>query len=75
MYYTMLGTVILLVVGIIVSLLTEPEDPEKLNPDLYAPFLRNYVLKLRKNMGVEEQAELEKLRNPTDKKDSLAEED
>ncbi|KDR17314.1 hypothetical protein L798_08513, partial [Zootermopsis nevadensis] len=43
MYYTMLGSFILIVVGMIVSLLTEPTNPEDLNPNLFAPFLRKYV--------------------------------
>ncbi|KAJ9575559.1 hypothetical protein L9F63_007567, partial [Diploptera punctata] len=52
MYYTMMGTFILIVVAVVVSLLTEANDPKNMNPDLYAPFLRNYVMRLRKEAAL-----------------------
>ncbi|KAJ9575557.1 hypothetical protein L9F63_007565, partial [Diploptera punctata] len=73
MYYTMMGTFILIVVAVVVSLLTEADDPKIMNPDLYAPFLRNYVMRLRKEAGADESAEREMLNNPDKKNESSLE--
>ncbi|PSN54813.1 hypothetical protein C0J52_02917 [Blattella germanica] len=43
MYYTLLGLLITIVVGTIVSHFTEPPPPEKLKPALFSPFLRKYL--------------------------------
>lgn len=45
MYYTMMGMIIVFVVGIIVSLLTESPDRENMDPVLFTPLLRKYVMK------------------------------
>jgi hypothetical protein len=55
MYYTMMGMIIVFVVGVIVSLLTEPPDRESLDPVLFTPFLRKYVM----DKNTEEPAEQE----------------
>jgi Na+/proline symporter len=44
MYYTILGFIIVIVVGIIVSLFTEPQNLEDMNPTLFSPVVRKYVL-------------------------------
>jgi hypothetical protein len=71
MYYTMLGSFILIVVGMIVSLLTKPTDPQDLNPNLFAPFLRNYVTKLKEEGCKKNPAERELLNIPPEKDSSL----
>lgn len=43
MYYSAVGTLIGLFVGIIVSLLTGPQDLTKLNPDLVIPQIRRFL--------------------------------
>jgi hypothetical protein len=75
MYYTMLGSFILLVVGMIVSLLTKPTDPEDLNPYLFAPFLQKYVTKLKEDGRKKDPSEAEFLKMSPKKKTSLTEED
>lgn len=45
MYYCGVGTLIGLIVGMIVSLLTGPQDLTKLNPDLLIPQIRRYLPK------------------------------
>ncbi|XP_069698839.1 sodium-coupled monocarboxylate transporter 2-like [Periplaneta americana] len=47
-YYTAMGTLIMLIVGTIVSLLTEAPDIDKLNPTLFTPFMRKYIEKKRR---------------------------
>jgi hypothetical protein len=74
MYYTMLGTFILLVVGMAVSLLTEPTDPQDLNPYLFAPFLQKYVMKLKEEGRKKDPSETEFLNISTKEKNSLTEE-
>lgn len=68
MYYTMLGSFILIVVGMIVSLLTEPTNPEDLNPNLFAPFLRKYVTKLKEEGCKKTRNERELLNMPSEKR-------
>jgi hypothetical protein len=48
MYYTVIGFTIMFIVGMIVSLLTESPNIEELNPTLFTPVVRKYVLR-RKN--------------------------
>ncbi|PSN54817.1 hypothetical protein C0J52_02919 [Blattella germanica] len=43
MYYTTLGLIITMVVGVIVSLFTEPPPPEKQKPVLFTPFVRRFL--------------------------------
>lgn len=45
MYYCGAGTLIGLIVGMIVSLLTGPQDLTKLNPDLLIPQIRKFLPK------------------------------
>lgn len=60
LYYTMLGIIIVFVVGITVSLLTEPPDRKNLDPVLFSPFIRQYVIKKNsKKYGNKEPAEQE----------------
>jgi hypothetical protein len=75
MYYTMLGSFILIVVGVTVSLLTKPMDPQDMDPNLFAPFLRKYVMKLREEGWKNNPTERELLNEKKKKKSSLTEED
>jgi hypothetical protein len=75
MYYTLLGSFILIVVGMTVSLLTKPMDPQDMDPNLFAPFLRKYVTKLREEGWKNNPTERELLNVPQTKKSSLTEED
>lgn len=43
LWYTMLGTVVTVVVGMVVSALTTFQDPCALHPDLLAPPVRNFL--------------------------------
>ncbi|KAJ4433292.1 hypothetical protein ANN_15551 [Periplaneta americana] len=67
MYYTMLGTIILIVVGLIVSYFTEQPDPD-MNPDLFAPFIRDRILAKKKVTDKEQEAETELLNNSNNRK-------
>jgi hypothetical protein len=71
----MLGTFILLVVAMIVSLLTEPTEPKDLNPYLFAPFLQKYVMKLKEEARKKDPSETEFLNLSTKDKNSLRDED
>jgi hypothetical protein len=75
MYYTMLGSFVLIVVGVTVSLLTKPTYPQDMNVNLFAPFLRNYVTKLKEEERKNNPNERELLNLPQTKKGSLTEED
>ena len=75
MYYTLLGTLILVVVGVTVSLLTKPMDLQDMDPNLFAPFLRKYIMKLREEERKNNPTERELLNFPQKKKSSLTEED
>ncbi|KAJ4433288.1 hypothetical protein ANN_15547 [Periplaneta americana] len=57
MYYTMTGCFITMIVGAIVSQLTEPPTIQNSNPKLFSPFIRKYVNRRKK----EEAAELDLL--------------
>ncbi|KAE8737634.1 hypothetical protein FOCC_FOCC016900, partial [Frankliniella occidentalis] len=46
LWYTMLGTVVTVVVGLVVSALTTPQDPCTLHPDLLAPPVRTFLAAL-----------------------------
>jgi hypothetical protein len=74
MYYTLLGTFILIIVGIVVSLLTEPPDAQDLDPKLFAPFLQKYVMKLKEEGCKKNSTEKELLNIPPEKRSSLTEE-
>ena len=52
MWYTLLGTIISIVVGGLVSLITCPQEPSKLNPKLVFPVLRRWVGKELKKGSV-----------------------
>lgn len=75
MYYTMLGSFILIAVGMTVSLLTKPMDPKDMDPNLFAPFLRKHVTKLREEGWKNNPTEREMLNVPQKKSSSLTEED
>jgi hypothetical protein len=68
MYYTLLGSFILIVVGMTVSLLTKPMDLQDMDPNLFAPFLRKYVMKLREEGWKNNPTEREMLNVPQTKK-------
>jgi hypothetical protein len=58
MYYTMMGIIIVFVVGTVVSLLTEPPDRRNTDPVLFTPFMRKYVKDMNsKRYGTTEPAE------------------
>jgi hypothetical protein len=45
MYYTVIGFFIVIIVGMAVSLLTEAPNVEDINPALFSPVIRKYVLR------------------------------
>jgi hypothetical protein len=45
LYYTIIGFFIAIIVGMAVSLFTEAPNVEDMNPTLFSPVLRKYVLK------------------------------
>ncbi|XP_046659800.1 sodium-coupled monocarboxylate transporter 1-like isoform X1 [Homalodisca vitripennis] len=63
-YYITLGTLVVLLVGLPVSYLTEPVDMKHLEPALFAPFVRQF-LPQKQNFPVKPQGEEYKL-VPTD---------
>jgi hypothetical protein len=50
-------------------------DPQDMDPNLFAPFLRKYVMKLREEGWKNNPTERELLKVPQTKKSSLTEED
>jgi hypothetical protein len=44
MYYTLMGFFIMFLVGMVVSLFTESPNIEEMNPTLFTPVVRKYVL-------------------------------
>lgn len=42
-YYIPLGTITGVLVGLVVSYLTDAPDPNKLNPDLFTPFMQRFL--------------------------------
>jgi hypothetical protein len=45
MYYTIIGSLIAIIVGMAVSLCTEVPNVEDMNPTLFTPVVRKYVLR------------------------------
>ncbi|XP_069699582.1 sodium-coupled monocarboxylate transporter 1-like [Periplaneta americana] len=45
MYYSLMGMVVMMVVGAAVSFFTQSKTDEKMNPALFSPFVRKYFLK------------------------------
>jgi hypothetical protein len=45
MYYTIIGSIIAIIVGMAVSLCTEMPNEEDMNPTLFTPVVRKYVLR------------------------------
>jgi hypothetical protein len=45
MYYPLIGSVIAIIVGMAVSLCTEQPNVEDMNPTLFTPLVRKYVLR------------------------------
>ena len=41
----LIGLVTVILVGSTVSLLTEPQNTERINPVVFTPFVRNYIIK------------------------------
>lgn len=58
-----------------VSLVTKPMDPQDMDTNLFAPFLRKNVMKLREEGWKNNPTERELLKVPQTKKSSLTEED
>ncbi|KAJ9575564.1 hypothetical protein L9F63_007572, partial [Diploptera punctata] len=50
MYYTIVGLIIMLVVGAIVSHFTEPPELTKMSPKLFTPIVRKYVIRKQEEM-------------------------
>lgn len=46
LWYSMVGTVVTVVLGLVVSALTTPQDPCALHPDLLAPPVRKFLAML-----------------------------
>lgn len=47
MWYTLIGVLIILVVGTVVSFITGPQDLDQLDPKLVYPFMRRWIGKKR----------------------------
>jgi hypothetical protein len=45
MYYLLIGSFIVIIVGMAVSLITEAPNVEDMNPTLFSPVIRKYVLR------------------------------
>jgi hypothetical protein len=61
MYYTFIGMAVVFIVGIIVSLLTEPPNLRDMNPALFTPIVRRYVQRKIRRCNIKEIAEIEQL--------------
>jgi hypothetical protein len=61
MYYTFIGMAVVFVVGVIVSLLTEPPNLQEMNPALFTPLVRAYVERKIRKRNTTETEELERL--------------
>jgi hypothetical protein len=61
MYYTFVGMAVVFIVGIIVSLLTEPPNLQEMNPALFTPVVRGYVERKIRRYHVKEAEEMERL--------------
>jgi hypothetical protein len=61
MYYTFVGMAVVFIVGIVVSLLTEPPNLQEMNPALFTPIVRNYVERKIRGYVAKEPAEMERL--------------
>ncbi|PSN54827.1 Sodium-coupled monocarboxylate transporter 2 [Blattella germanica] len=53
MYYTLMGVAIVLVVGTLVSLVTEEPNQEQLDPVLFTPLVRKYIRRNRTDQGLQ----------------------
>jgi hypothetical protein len=60
MYYTLVGMAVVFIVGIIVSLLTDPPDLQQMNPALFTPIVRKYVERKIRSKDIKEPAEVER---------------
>ncbi|KAJ9575558.1 hypothetical protein L9F63_007566 [Diploptera punctata] len=49
-YYSLIGLVIMMVVGAVVSHFTEPPELDKMNPKLFKPIVRKYVIRKQEEM-------------------------
>jgi hypothetical protein len=52
MCYTLMDFAIMFIVGMIVSLFTESPNAEEINPTLFSPAVRKYVLRKKDNYEV-----------------------
>ncbi|PSN54834.1 hypothetical protein C0J52_02933 [Blattella germanica] len=60
-YYSLIGFVIVFIVGIPVSVFTDPPDLENMNPAVFSPFLRKYVNKKTRKFRDNNQGDMELL--------------
>jgi hypothetical protein len=61
MYYTFVGMAVVFIVGIVVSLLTEPPNLQEMNPALFTPVVRAYVERKLRKCNVRYTAETQRL--------------
>ncbi|KAJ9598389.1 hypothetical protein L9F63_010911, partial [Diploptera punctata] len=54
MYYTVIGLVIVIVVGSVVSYFTKPPEIVKMNTVVFTPLLRKYVIRRKGGYSVNE---------------------
>lgn len=43
LWYCLIGTIVAMVVGLLVSFITKPMNPREIDPRLLAPFIRNLI--------------------------------
>ncbi len=43
MWYSMIGAILVIVIGLIISFLTTPQDPEELDPEMISPPVNAFV--------------------------------
>lgn len=53
-YYTMIGAMVVVLVGFVVSVLTGPNDPKTMNKDLLSPAIHGFLPKADKQQPREE---------------------
>ena len=58
MIYTLIGWLIMFIVGIAVSLMTEPPNLDEINTAVFAPFIRKYVKKKRRSSSENETTQM-----------------
>ncbi|KAH0998468.1 hypothetical protein HUJ05_008574 [Dendroctonus ponderosae] len=43
LWYTLMGTLVAIIVGVTISFFSKPNDPRDVDPKLLAPFLRRWI--------------------------------